>query len=55
VQTRDENNLWRFHARGFIPMPHRQMLRVFPATIEAVVRFFYQTLLPNILTRFPEF
>jgi hypothetical protein len=55
VQTRDENGLWRFHARGFIPMPHRQMLRRFPATNEAAVRFFYQTLLPDILTRFPEF
>jgi len=56
VQTRDpETGLWRFHARGFIPMPHRQMLRRFPATNEAAVRFFYQTLLPNILARFPEF
>jgi hypothetical protein len=55
VQTRDENGLWQIRCRGFVPIPHRKMLRVYPATEAEAAQFFYNMLLPDILARFPTF
>jgi hypothetical protein len=55
VLTRDENGYWQRHSRGFITIPHRKMVKVYPQTVPDAIKFFHNTILPHILTRFPEF
>jgi hypothetical protein len=55
VLTRDANGYWQRHGRGFITIPHRKMLKVYPQTVPDAIKFFHNTILPHILTCFPEF
>ena len=50
-----DNGNWVVHGRGCINLPHHKMVRVYPRTIEDAVRFFCNTILPHILTRYPNF
>jgi hypothetical protein len=55
VLTWDENGYWKRHSRGFITIPHRKMVKVYPQTVLDAIKFFQNTILPHILTHFPEF
>jgi hypothetical protein len=53
VLTRDENGYWQKHASGIIDLNGKR--RSYPQTVIDAVKFFRKTVLPHVLTIYPEF
>jgi hypothetical protein len=54
VLTKDGDGNWQRHAKGVVNLDYRQR-RSYPQTVIDAVKFFRKTVLPHVLTIYPEF